>query len=503
MRLMLHTLRKDLRHLWPVAAASWAMLAVIAHADCRRTDWVASPLEGWLTLVLSMAWACLVALAVLEEPLVGERNFWTTRPYRWPDLLGSKLLFAALLIHLPLFIADSAVLAVRGFNPLTYLGVLLAKQVLLFGALTLPAVALASLVRSFAQFVIAAFIVAAVIAIVNGGLDRFPELGRHGDAVRHAGVRIVLATAAIAAIAIQYARRRALPARAIAAIGTLAALAVATWTPALAEYGPLAGNSQAPPNIALRNGPPASREWAPRFSNWGETVFLPIEIAAGSEQFHIPLIEIEVTAPDGVRIRSTLPSPNHPLERIDLFARAWGPPGFPPNWLVLQFSKPAWDRVKDTRVDLRGSAGFEFYRTGPTTAIPIRGATATLELGRCSTSVVENPYSDEMLKVLCESPRPIPATKVVVHFGDAEEWLGGLNSARTFEVSPHETWFSPLDRADYLFDLTYGARTRRQVPFSSLSRVDVTPEIPTGTAIARFEWRGLSLAPWRIDRNDR
>jgi len=363
--------------------------------------------------------------------------------------------------------------------------------------------ALASLVRSFAQFVIAAFVVAAVIAIVNGGLDQVPEFGRQRDAVHHAAVRMVLAAAAIAAIAIQYARRRALPARSVAVLGTCAALAVTTWIPALAEYGPLSGHSQAPPTIAFNNGPPANGEWAYHFGSRGETVLLPVEIAAGNRLFHIPLVEIEVTAPDGFRVRSVQPSPNHPFERIDLFAYAWGPPGLPSKWLVLQFSKPAWDRLQNVRVDLRGSAGFDFYRNGPTTAIPIRGAAAAPELGRCSTTMVEDPYSDEMLKVLCESPRPLPVARVVAHLGDAGEWFGQLNSSRTFEAGPHEIWFSPLNRANYFFQLTYGSGSHRTVPFRSLSRVDVTPEIPTGTAVAHFDWRGLSLTPWRIDRNGR
>jgi hypothetical protein len=111
--------------------------------------------ESYLTLLTTMAWACLVALAVLEEPLVGDRNFWTTRPHRWPALLGAKLLFAALLIHLPSFLAGMFALAGRGFSPAACFGPLLWKQILFVGAITLPAIALASLVRSFTHFIIA------------------------------------------------------------------------------------------------------------------------------------------------------------------------------------------------------------------------------------------------------------------------------------------------------------------------------------------------------------
>ena len=75
MRLMIHT------------------LAALANSDGWRADWIPSSMEGWLNLLLPLVWACVAALAVQEEPLVGDRNFWTTRPYRWPSLLGAKLMF--------------------------------------------------------------------------------------------------------------------------------------------------------------------------------------------------------------------------------------------------------------------------------------------------------------------------------------------------------------------------------------------------------------------------
>ena len=67
MRLMLHTFKKDARRLWPAVTVSWAMLAVLTNTDRWRADWMVTPVEGWLTLLLSMAWACVAALAVQEE----------------------------------------------------------------------------------------------------------------------------------------------------------------------------------------------------------------------------------------------------------------------------------------------------------------------------------------------------------------------------------------------------------------------------------------------------
>jgi hypothetical protein len=189
MRLMLHTFKKDARRLWPAAAATWVMLAALANADRWRADWIPSPMEGWMNLLLTMAWVCLAALAVLEEPLVGDRNFWTTRPHRWPALLVAKLVFVVLAIHLPSLLADIFVLTARGFSPSAHLGGLLWKQMLFFGTVTLPSIALASLVRNFTNFVIAVFAIAAGIAILNGGFQRFPEFRGQESEVRHVAVR--------------------------------------------------------------------------------------------------------------------------------------------------------------------------------------------------------------------------------------------------------------------------------------------------------------------------
>src|ERR1051325_11172444 len=186
MRLMLHTFLKDARRLWPAVAVSWVMLCVVTNADRWRADWMPGPMEGWMTLLLSMAWACLAALAVQEEPLVGDRNFWTTRPHRWPALLAAKLLFVLLAIHVPMFVANVYVLAARGFSPSPYLGELLSKQLLFLGALTLPAIAIASVVRNFAQFVIAVFGIAAGIAILNGTFQGERFYRWEPSEVRHA-----------------------------------------------------------------------------------------------------------------------------------------------------------------------------------------------------------------------------------------------------------------------------------------------------------------------------
>jgi hypothetical protein len=97
MHLMLHIFKKDVRRLWWGVAI--ALLIQIAAAWFDAVEDVAVLLHD----LLMVTWAVLLALAVHEDPLVGDRQFWLTRPARWRVLLGSKLLFALAVVHVPSF----------------------------------------------------------------------------------------------------------------------------------------------------------------------------------------------------------------------------------------------------------------------------------------------------------------------------------------------------------------------------------------------------------------
>ena len=126
--MILHIFKKDVRRLWPAIAVSLAVLGSLTWHDRWRSDRIVGEIEGYLNLLVPLAWACLLAVAVEQEPLVGDRQFWITRPYRRRDVLAAKLLFAALFVHLPMLVSDCWILQLRGFPPLSYTGELLAKQ---------------------------------------------------------------------------------------------------------------------------------------------------------------------------------------------------------------------------------------------------------------------------------------------------------------------------------------------------------------------------------------
>jgi hypothetical protein len=498
MRLMLHTFTKDARRLWPAIAVSWLMLGVLTNADRWRADWMASPMEGWMTLLLSMAWACVAALVVQEEPLVGDRHFWTTRPHRWPALLAAKLLFVLLAIHAPMFLADLYILAARGFSPAPYLGELLVKQLLFFGALTLPAMALASVVRNFTHFVIAVFAIAAGIAMLTGMFQAERFYRWEPTEVRHAVVLGVLVLAAIAIVLVQYAKRRALFARALAVAAALTAGSVSAYMPARLDYS--VGANQPEPRIALRQAAPDEqilRSIGPLPRQ--RVVAIPVSIDSG--RFHIRDVDVEIVAPNGVRVRSVRPIPNDPNQKIPFLV--WL---YPTNWLVLRFTPSEWERVKNASVDIIGSAGVQFYRLGKTTTMPTTGTHDVPDVGKCTVSNVEDRFYEEMFKLLCESPHDIPPTAIrLTHPPSGREWEAGLRSATNGGVrAPYQTWFSPLKRGQALFRLTEevpthaGSRWMVPIEYVPTAKINLTPEIPTGVALSHFQLQNLTLANYLL-----
>jgi hypothetical protein len=123
-----HIFKKDARRLRWEVAATLGLLAWVAHLDRWRSDWTPGFAEGWLNVLLPLAWCYLVGLAVLQDPVVGDREFWLALPCRWRSMMGAKALFVLCFIHLPYLLAQAGILAARGFSPVTYFPLLLWKQ---------------------------------------------------------------------------------------------------------------------------------------------------------------------------------------------------------------------------------------------------------------------------------------------------------------------------------------------------------------------------------------
>src|SRR5271154_7007349 len=97
MEQILNIFRKDLRRFWREIAVSLAFLAVCTWSEAHY--WTESPSwdsafrnSGLLTALVFISWWFLITRAIQGESLVGDKQFWVTRPYEWKKLLAAKVL---------------------------------------------------------------------------------------------------------------------------------------------------------------------------------------------------------------------------------------------------------------------------------------------------------------------------------------------------------------------------------------------------------------------------
>jgi hypothetical protein len=497
MRLMLHSLEKDLRRLWPLALVALILLANLAMADRWRQDVLASQMEGWMNLLLTFAWGCLAALAVLEEPLVGTRNFWTTRPYQWPSLLAAKISFVLIAIQLPSFLADLYILSARGFSPFSHLPALLSKQALFFAAVILPSLAVATVVSDFTHFVIAAFVTSGVLVFLNGGFGGVPDFARRLTLLNPLLACLSLSLFAAAVTGLQYARPRLAIARALVITAAFTAACIYLALPASASYS-LRSSAAEPPTIRLRR--PSPDDVLP-IGPGGRSVAIPLSVQASGPIGSSTILELELIA-SSIRMKAKNPSPNHPGEAIDLLAYMSSQPNEANQFLTLRFSNSAWERIRDRTLSVHALVGFTFTAPGKTIILQrSHESTPAAQLGRCMIYEEGEQFQGDLLKVYCESPESIPNAWLVLHSQPSgREWRLPLNQAFTYAAGPRETWLTPLHRAQTFFRLTGQPETSQgnswQVPKSYLSsyQIEITPEIVTGHALAEFNSQNVNLS---------
>jgi hypothetical protein len=221
-----HIFRKDVRFLRLPIAITLALVAVFAWSHCGNRP---AAIQQPSTTLLVLGWWYLAAAVVYKETLVGDRQFWVTRPYRWTSLLAAKALFLLAFLHLPLLAADLAILSAQGFTP--SLPTLLWRQAGLAALVTLPAAAIASVTRSVAALAMTSVAALICLLIVIAQFHSFRSSWPAGEWIRGTVIVAALLTGAAATLVCQYALRRTAVGRAVAASGFVFFLAVTVTPP--------------------------------------------------------------------------------------------------------------------------------------------------------------------------------------------------------------------------------------------------------------------------------
>jgi len=302
-------LRKDIERLWPAITFTLVFLIVWTWQESTRPITAGAtpiPQSNWLDFALPFAWSLLIALAIQQDPLTGDREFWPTLPCGWRPLLAAKAAFIAVFVQFPYFLATAAILLARHFNPAQHIPHLFWKQLVLL-ALILPATAAATVTKNMAQFLLLPIAVASAAVFLSGN-STFANYNDDSWDMRWNLALIVLATGAAAAVLLQFTKRYTVRSRIVAAIFAIAAASAYNYLSrdaSAAVYGAThpARATQSAPSVNLASREPDADMLRGYYNYRRATTLIPIDINLASPA-HLDQISLELTTASGERFNA-------------------------------------------------------------------------------------------------------------------------------------------------------------------------------------------------------
>jgi hypothetical protein len=302
----LHIFKKDVRHHWPEILISLALLAVYTRHELHL--WQTSPeyasissfvFVSYIPSFLGLSWIFLILRVVQSETLVGDRQWWVTKPYVWWQLLLSKLFFIFVFVWVPLFHVQLFLLHHAGFSVLPNLGRLVLMQFTLPLGLIIFAFALASLTKNLAQSLLGIGIVV-IVLIIGVWLDS-PSSRMTGDSSPFMdGLESLIVFGSIVLVPIwQFARRRAWASRITiaASVGSATVLSLIPFASRVEQSYPLVATKDSPVHFSIPTIP-ESQESSPGLPAFISDTLLSIPVnVSGVRPGSVVLIDgMKITA---------------------------------------------------------------------------------------------------------------------------------------------------------------------------------------------------------------
>ena len=291
MRETFHIFRKDVRRHWPEILVGLVLLGFYVRLSLKPPQ--PQLYQGGLFPLFRFSleavrpltvffWIFLSIRVVHGETLVGDRQWWTTKPYEWWSLLAAKELFLLVFLNLPLLGVQLYLLRHAGFPIMRNLSGILSVQLMLAVILILPTVALASVTRGFGQVMLGLGAIVLFLWFAFATIEKIPnnDMSFVAEAANTVAPLLLLGCI-LAAVGCQYSRRKTWLSR-----GLLAAGAFSVWTiSALTPYG----------KLVERKYPIADHTWTPNVSLIIRKATQPTKELASWERFS--------TAPLGFRLK--------------------------------------------------------------------------------------------------------------------------------------------------------------------------------------------------------
>jgi hypothetical protein len=215
MKMILHIMFKDLRRHWLelsgylLACLLWAW----REAHPMALDWVRQ--REYIPILLFGLWFLITIRLIQGESMVGDKEFWPTRPYRWPQLMAAKAFMLVLCLNLPLLAAQFYLLHDANI-PITWALIpgLLALQGMFIVLFTFPTAVIASITASIVKWVLAVVgLILAILTLTWIPFDKLPPGLSGGEDVASWIGFAILVPAMLLVLVWQFARHRETPAR--------------------------------------------------------------------------------------------------------------------------------------------------------------------------------------------------------------------------------------------------------------------------------------------------
>ncbi len=353
MKQILHIFAKDFRHFWPEILISLALLGALVwiypSTWLAGGDFLTSLLEerlaALLTLLIPVSWWLLIARVIHAEALVGDRQFWVTRPYEWKKLLGAKALFLLAFLYLPLLIAQCLLLFRAGFHPLSFLPGLLFNLLLTTAGIVLPLLAITTVTATFARLTLTLFAgLVCFIGYVAISLYFADDASiPYSD---HVSMPLVLLFCGTVVV-LQYAARRVWVSRllliALPVLLVLSGMAVSQSTVMDRDYPRGSAAQEAPLQLTLlRDTPHPATAYLIRAKQ--VQLSIPLQASGVAEGYALVggPVKVTVDAANGSHWTSPWQARNNQQYL----------PGTSESWITVQMSRAFFDQVRSTPVTL-------------------------------------------------------------------------------------------------------------------------------------------------------
>jgi hypothetical protein len=428
MKQALHIFKKDAHRFWPEIGAclafAGAFVCIGSYLWTGRQDAQSTTLAilaGLVGVSIPISWLILITRVIHGERLVGDTQFWITRPYVWNSLLTAKLLFLVVFLYLPFFVAQLSMLAEAGFAPLRYVPGVLFNFLLLTGICVLPLAALATVTSSFARLTLTLLgIFLAIVALLTASafLDSNSAVLLSGAA----SVWLSFATLTLvfsAGIVLQYALRRVWLARGVLLALPVMLIAVSFWASkydkARMDVVYQAAQGLVPIQLAYSPDPKST-----------ETESLPagprVRIPVGIRLIESGVAEGYAVIPEAVRAEFTASDGFH-------WDSGWGGgDGYKflsgESHFTAHFSMPIWvfSRYQSVPLNVRLSFAITKAQAGRVTSVPMSMERFQVpEFGNCSGQSGWTPQSNSSIGIHCISALSQPQlTYISTYWSDGQ-----------------------------------------------------------------------------------